>query len=70
MSEKSGGGGGVGFVGLLTIAFIVLKLCGVIDWAWVWVLSPVWLVALFVAVCVVVAAVIVTWARVTGKANR
>lgn len=28
---------------LLTIAFIVLKLCGVIDWAWVWVLAPLWI---------------------------
>ena len=30
----------VGFVGLLTLAFIVLKLCGVITWSWWWVLSP------------------------------
>lgn len=27
---------------LLQIAFIVLKLCGVINWSWVWVLSPMW----------------------------
>jgi len=32
--------GGIGFLGLLTIAFIVLKLCAVIDWSWWWVLSP------------------------------
>lgn len=31
---------GTGFFGTLTIAFIVLKLCKVIDWAWYWVLSP------------------------------
>jgi hypothetical protein len=30
-----------GFAGLLTIAFIVLKLTKVIDWSWWWVLSPV-----------------------------
>lgn len=34
---------GVGFSGLLTIAFIVLKLCGVINWAWIWVLAPLWI---------------------------
>ena len=28
---------------LLAIAFIVLKLCHVIDWAWIWVLAPLWL---------------------------
>lgn len=31
---------GVGFSSLLTIAFIVLKLTGVISWTWFWVLSP------------------------------
>ena len=35
--------GGIGFSGLLTIVFIVLKLCGVIAWKWVWVLSPIWI---------------------------
>ena len=35
--------GGIGFSGLLTIVFIVLKLCGVINWSWVWVLSPLWI---------------------------
>ena len=34
---------GIGFCGLLTIVFIVLKLIGVIDWSWLWVLSPVWI---------------------------
>lgn len=33
----------MGFVGTLTIVFIVLKLVGVIAWSWVWVLSPLWI---------------------------
>ena len=32
---------GIGFTGLLQIAFIVLKLCNVIDWPWWLVLSPI-----------------------------
>ena len=36
---------GIGFTGLLTVAFIVLKLCGVIGWSWIWVLSPIWISA-------------------------
>ena len=28
---------------LLTVAFIVLKLCKVIDWSWWWVLAPLWI---------------------------
>ena len=31
---------GIGFTGMLQVAFIVLKLLDVIDWKWVWVLSP------------------------------
>ena len=32
--------GGIGFLGMLTILFIGLKLGGVINWSWWWVLSP------------------------------
>ena len=35
--------GGVNFLELLTIVFVVLKLCKVIDWSWWWVLSPIWI---------------------------
>lgn len=35
--------GGIGFTGLLTVAFIVLKLTGHISWSWVWVLAPLWI---------------------------
>ena len=34
--------GGIGALGLLGIVFIVLKLQGVIDWSWWWVLVPFW----------------------------
>ena len=34
---------GVGFTGLLTLAFIILKLTHVIGWSWWWVLSPIWI---------------------------
>lgn len=30
----------VGTLGMLTICFIILKICGCIDWNWFWVLSP------------------------------
>jgi hypothetical protein len=41
--ERTSSRGGIGFIGLLTIVFITLKLCGVIDWSWWWVWSPVWI---------------------------
>jgi len=42
-SSSSSASGGIGFTGLLTIVFIVLKLIGKIDWSWWWVLSPMWI---------------------------
>lgn len=51
---------GVGFAGLLTIAFIVLKLTGVITWSWLWVLSPIWIsFALFILILLFVVIVAV-----------
>lgn len=38
--NNNGAAGGIGFCGLLAIAFIVLKLTGFIDWSWLWVLAP------------------------------
>ena len=43
MESNNGGGGGIGVSSVLTIVFIVLKVVGVIDWSWVWVLSPIWI---------------------------
>lgn len=39
-SSSSSSAGGIGFFGLLTIVFIVLKLTHIINWSWWWVLSP------------------------------
>lgn len=33
----------IGFAEVLAVAFIVLKLCNVIDWSWLWVLCPIWI---------------------------
>ena len=61
MADSSSSSGGIGFAGLLTIVFITLKLLGKIDWPWLWVLSPLWIVAaivLFVVLCIIVATVV------------
>lgn len=56
MTEQNSNSGstGIGFFGLLTIVFIVLKLIGVIDWSWWWVTAPAWGSAALVLVVVVV----------------
>lgn len=48
----------IGLATLLTVVFSILKLCKVIDWPWIWVVSPIWIVLalwLAIVVCVVVA---------------
>ena len=44
----------IGFVGLLTILFIGLKLTNYITWSWWWVLSPIWIMACFVLLILVI----------------
>lgn len=34
---------GVGFLSLLFLLFLGLKLGRVIDWSWVWVFAPLWI---------------------------
>ena len=53
MSNEKTTSGGIGFGSLLLLTFIILKLVGVIDWSWWWVLSPIWIpVVLLLAVSV------------------
>jgi hypothetical protein len=66
-NSSSASSGGVGFTGLLTIAFIVLKLIHKIAWSWWWVLSPLWIgAALGIFVLLVILAVVV----ITAPAKR
>ena len=44
MSNKNNtSSGGLSLGSVLTIIFVVLKLVGVIDWSWLWVLAPLWI---------------------------
>lgn len=48
----------VGFLSLLFLLFLGLKLTGFIDWSWWWVTSPLWIgfaIWLFVVICAVIA---------------
>ena len=58
MSQQSSSSGGIGFFGLLAIVFITLKLLGIINWSWWWVLAPIWgPVSLAVIIIIVLACV-------------
>jgi hypothetical protein len=51
--------GGIGFLGLLTVLFVGLKLTHNIDWSWFWVLAPLVVpLAIWLAIIAVLAVVI------------
>jgi hypothetical protein len=56
MENKQSNGRGIGFFGLLQVAFIVLKVAGVIRWSWLTVFSPAILYAALVLIILVLAA--------------
>lgn len=56
MNNNENGVAGIGVSGLLGVAFVILKLCHVIEWPWIWVLAPFWVpVAIVVAILLVLA---------------
>lgn len=57
MNNNNSDGGNVS-TWILTIAFIVMKLCGVINWSWLWVLSPAWI---RIVLEVIIAIIIELW---------
>jgi len=53
-NSNGSGSAGIGVTGLLGVAFVVLKLCGVIDWPLLWVLSPFWISLVVYVIALVV----------------
>lgn len=49
---------GICFSELLLIVFVVLKLTHVINWPWIWVLSPLWISVIVNLVFAVILAII------------
>ena len=60
--ENKVSGAGIGFCGLLTIVFIVLKLIGVIGWSWLCVLAPLW-IPVAVSILFIGIALLAAWIR-------
>lgn len=58
---------GIGFIGLLQILFIGLKLGNVINWSWFWVLSPIWLPVAFCLGLLAIMAIIALICAIFGE---
>ena len=49
--------GGVSSFTVVLIVFIILKLVGVIDWSWWWVMSPLWISLILGVVILIVSTI-------------
>lgn len=59
--SKAIANGGIGFVGGLQIAFIILRLLNKIQWSWLWVMSPTWIsILIFILLSIVV---VIFWCK-------
>lgn len=53
---KENNSDGLGLSSVLLIVFIILKLCKVINWSWLWVLSPAWIsIAVYMIIYIIMA---------------
>ncbi len=53
---------GIGLWGIVFVVFLVLKLCGKIDWSWWWITAPLWgpplaIIAIMIIIILIVAMV-------------
>jgi hypothetical protein len=66
-TSSSSSSSGIGFAGLLTIVFIVLKLLHKIGWSWWWVVSPLWIGA---ALAIVIIGLVLGVAAIVATVKR
>ena len=64
MSNNSNNNTGMSASTVLTLIFVTLRLCNVIDWSWWWILSPVWITA---GIAILVLIVIAIWELSNSK---
>jgi len=50
---------GIGFCGILTIIFFVLKVLGILKWSWLWVFSPIWIPIVFGIIFIIAIAIVI-----------
>lgn len=53
----------IGLGSLLGVVFIVLKLCKIISWSWVWVLSPIWISVILTIILLVIQVILALKAK-------
>lgn len=58
---------GIGLLTVIGAVFVILKLCGVIKWSWIWVLCPFWIGMIGTIVSLIIALIM---AAMIEKSNK
>lgn len=56
--------GGPSLTTLLGLIFITLKLCNVITWSWLWVLSPFWISFGLGIITTIIIVIVIVWYKI------
>ena len=57
-NKKSKGGCSMSIGTVVGIVFIILKLVGLIEWSWVWVLCPFWIGAIITVLSLIISVIV------------
>lgn len=69
----SNASGSIGISTVVLIVFIILKLVGVINWSWWWVLSPLWIsigLWLVVACVILYGGILIDWIKYRKRGKK
>lgn len=61
---------GIGFFGLLQLAFIVLKLCNVINWNWYLVLIPLMIICIIYLIIILIGVIMIIIGIIQRRARK
>lgn len=71
-NKRRNSSGGISIITILWVTFLILKLTHVIDWAWLWVFSPLWIAASLGALFLIIVGIILLLAviGITSKNSK
>ena len=66
-NRSSSSSAGIGVLGLLQVAFIVLKVTGIIDWSWWKVFIPTYISIALIVIGLVILVILAAWENKKDK---
>lgn len=61
---------GIGLLTVIGIVFVILKLCGVVKWSWIWVLCPFWVDMIGTIVSLIIVLIMAAMIENSNKHNK